>query len=285
MISGTLAASVTPLTQDGRAIDERAFGALADFTAGTDLNGILALGTTGEGILFSVDERKRIAELFVEAAQERFEIAVNCGAQTTGATVELAAHAAELGANGIAVIAPPYFRLDAASLLTHFSAAAAACAPADFYVYELEAASGYPVPVDVILRLREITPNFIGMKVSDTPWERFSPYVLPGLDTFVGPEALIHQGMAAGAVGAVSALASAFPELVVEAVQGGGLETSRRAGDLRAIVDRFPRHAALKRVLRARGVPLRGDVRAPLRALTDAEATEFDGLVASFLAA
>jgi dihydrodipicolinate synthase/N-acetylneuraminate lyase len=69
----------------------------------------------------------------------------------------------------------------------------------------------------------------------------------------------------------VSALASAFPEVVVEAVRSGD---SHAAGELRATIDRFPRHAALKAVVRARGVPILEDVRPPLRGLTQAERTE-----------
>ena len=75
---------------------------------------------------------------------------------------------------------------------------------APFYVYEFAARSGYAVPVAVLERLREAAPNFAGLKVSDTPWERFAPYLVEGLDVFVGPESLIPQGLAAGAVGAVS---------------------------------------------------------------------------------
>src|ERR687886_363986 len=123
------------------------------------------------------------------------------------------------GGGGVAVMGPPYFPLDADELFGHFAAAARACAPTPFYVYEFAARSGYAVPLAVLERLREAASNFRGLKVSDTPWERFAPYLLEGLDIFVGPEGLIPQGLAAGAAGAVSALASAFPELVAHAVR------------------------------------------------------------------
>ena len=122
-----------------------------------------------------------------------------------------------------------------------------------FYVYEFERTSGYAVPPHVIEELRSAAPNLAGMKVSDSPWERFQPYLIEGLDVFVGPELLIQQGIAAGAVGAVSALATAFPELVLDAVRTKRVEASRRVGELRAAIEAFPRHAALKHVLRARG--------------------------------
>jgi dihydrodipicolinate synthase/N-acetylneuraminate lyase len=109
------------------------------------------------------------------------------------------------------------------------------------------------------------------MQGSDSPFENVAPYMLEGLDVLVGAEALIGEGLAAGAAGAVSGLASAFPDVVVDAVRSGD---STNAGALRARIERFPRHAALKEVVRARGVPMEPDVRLPLRALDDAERTE-----------
>jgi dihydrodipicolinate synthase/N-acetylneuraminate lyase len=263
VIRGALAAALTPLRDDGRALDEAAFEPYAGFLRAGGLDGILALGTTGEGILLSVAERRRVTELYVAAG---LTVIAHCGAQSTDDTVALAQHAAQAGAAGVAVIAPPYFQLDDEALLQHFTVAARACAPLPFYVYEFERASGYAVPLPVLARLRESAPNLAGLKVSDSPWERFSPYLLEGLDVFVGPEALIADGMAAGAVGAVSALASAFPERVAEAVR-----TRTSLTELRASVERFPRHAALKTIVAARGVPIREDVRAPLRGLTATE--------------
>ena len=84
----------------------------------------------------------------------RLQVAAHCGAQTTADTVELATHAAEAGADAVAVIGPPYFQLDERSLLEHFQVAAAACEPLPFYVYEFERASGYAVPISVLLELR-----------------------------------------------------------------------------------------------------------------------------------
>ena len=283
MIQGALAAAVTPLRDGGAEPDEDAFGPLADFLAAGRLTGILALGTTGEGILLSVAERKRVTDLFVEACAGRLDVAVHCGAQTTADTVALAEHAAAAGAAAVAVIGPPYFQLDDEALLAHFRAAAAACAPVPFYVYEFARVSGYAVPVRVVERLRRVAPNLTGMKVSDAPFERLEPYLIEGLDVFVGAESLIGAGMRRGARGSVSALATAFPELVAAAVREPGAERSVRLGELRDGLEAFPRHAALKRVLALRGVPVREDVRAPLRGLTDEERERLDGLVPGWL--
>ena len=275
MLRGALAASVTPLAGGGGALDEDGFGSVADFLHNGGLDGLLALGTNGEGILLAVPERRRAAELFLEASAGRLQVAVHAGAQSTADTAVLAAHAAEIGADAVAVIAPPYFALDEASQLEHFAAAAAACAPLPFYVYEFAITSGYAVPPAVVGRLRERAPNLAGMKVSDRTWEELESYLVEGLDVFVGYEGLIRPAMEAGAVGAVSALASAFPEIVASAVRGEDVDP----GALRAEVDRVPRHAALTHVLVRRGVSIGEDVRPPLRGLTGEERSELDALI------
>jgi dihydrodipicolinate synthase/N-acetylneuraminate lyase len=278
MLKGALAAAVTPLAGGGETLDEDAIDPLVAFLESGGLDGLLALGTTGEGILLDDAERRRAAELFVAARPDGFSVAVHCGAQTTRETEELAAHAADLGADAVAVIGPPYFALDERALLEHFAAAAQACEPLPFYVYEFAARSGYAVPLVVLDRLREQASNFAGLKVSDRPWERFQPYLIEGLDVFVGPEALIRQGLAGGAVGVVSGLATAFPAEVAAAargVPGPDLEA------LRDGLEQFPFHAAAKHVLRRRGVPIREDVRRPLRVLTEDEREALDRWLAS----
>lgn len=275
MLRGALAAAVTPLAGDQ--LDEDAIPPYVDFLAAAGLDGLLALGTTGEGILFRVDERRRAVESFVAASAGRLQVAAHCGAQTTADTVALAAHAAEAGADAVAVIGPPYFQLDDRALLEHFVESAAACAPLPYYIYEFERVSGYAVPLAVIAELRQRAPNLAGLKVSDAPFDRFSTYLIEGLDVFVGPEALIFDGLSAGAAGAVSGLAAAFPDRVAavvrEPTEGGAVALA----ELRAAVERFPRHAALKFLLGLRGLPVREDVRRPLRQLTDGEREELRG--------
>jgi dihydrodipicolinate synthase/N-acetylneuraminate lyase len=269
MLRGALAAAVTPLRDDGAALDEEAFGPYLDFLAAAGLDGVLALGTTGEGILLSEEERRRAAVLFIQGP---LPVIVHCGAQTTAETAALAHHAAEKGAAGAAVISPPYYALDDEALLVHLAIAAKACAPLPFYVYEFKARSGYAVPVPVLERLREEAPSFAGLKVSDKPFEAVEPYLIDGLDVFVGAEELVLDGLQRGSAGAVSGLASVFPEQVVALVR----DRSGEVSELRRTLDGYPFQAAAKYVLGRRGVPVREDVRAPLRRLRDDEKRELD---------
>ena len=272
MLRGTLAAAVTPLRDGGAALDEGAFDPYVDFLQRGGLDGILALGTTGEGILLSPDERKRAAGLFIQAAGEEFDVAVHCGAQTTADTVALAADAAEQGADAVAVIGPPYYALDEKALVRHFAAAADACNPLPFYLYEFRARCGYSIPLTAIEQLRELAPNLAGLKVSNQPFAEVEPFLIEGLDVFVGAESLVLQGLERGAAGAVSGLASAFPELVAGLVR----DRSGDVGEVRSMLERFPFQAALKICLAHRGVAIREDVRCPLRTLDTEERTELE---------
>jgi dihydrodipicolinate synthase/N-acetylneuraminate lyase len=271
-LHGAIAAAVTPLRDGGRHVDPEAFPSLVRSLADGGVDGLLACGTTGEGVLFTVDERRRVAELFLASRPQGFQIAVHAGAQTTADSTALAAHALEAGANAVALIAPPYFPLDAEELTGHFVQVADACDPLPFYLYEFVGRSGYAIPVEVIERVRERSPNLRGLKVSDTPFSAVVPYLgVHGMDVFVGSEPLVLEGMQAGAVGAVSGLASAFPEITAALVHDRSERANEQVGMLRAGLQGIPFHAALKELLVVRDVLTSADVRAPLRGLTDDE--------------
>ena len=276
MLHGAIAAALTPLRAGGSELDEEAVEPYVDFLARHGVDGILTVGTTGEGVLLSVAERERITELFFAAARGRLQVAVHCGAQTTVDTAALAEHAAQLGADAVAVIAPPYFPLDVDELLAHFEAAAGACAPLPFYAYEFAARSGYAIPPAVLERLRERAPNLAGLKVSDVPWEKVAPYLIEGLDVFIGAEALIAQGLTASKQQTAAALrhlprrrrpARARPP------RRNRPSTSARS-EPRSPAARC--HAASRTALRLRGVQQLSDVAEPLHGLARTERAEVE---------
>ena len=265
------AASVTPLREGGEALDEAAIEPLVAYlTADGGADGIFCCGTTGEGILLKSEERRRAAERFRAACTG--PLIVHCGAQTTAETAALAAHAAEIGADGAAVIPPPYFPLDDDLLVEHFAAAAAACAPLPFYLYAFAARSGYPLPPAVIQRVAEQAPNVAGIKASEGTMDALRPYLGLGLPVYVGSEPLLAEGLLQGAAGAVSGLASAFPRDVGAAVRDPSPATVSRMQELRDTIPPTGFIAALKLILGRAGLPVGPDVRAPLRQLSAADA-------------
>ena len=270
-LHGVIAAGVTPLRDGGRTVDVDAITGLTEFLVEGGVDGVLACGTTGEGMLLDMAERRLVAEAYVSSAPEGFPVAVHAGAQTSADTVALAAHAQEVGAAAVAVIAPPYYPLDHDELTKHLVGAANAADPLPFYVYEFVARSGYAIPPSVVTAVHDAAPNVVGMQVSDSPFSAVEPYLQLGLDVFIGSEPLALDGMAAGAVGGVSGLAAAFPEISATLVHDRSRTAHALVCRLRDELASLPFHAALKEVLVSRDVLVRADVRAPLRGLTDAE--------------
>jgi dihydrodipicolinate synthase/N-acetylneuraminate lyase len=273
-----IVAAATPLRDGGANLDLDAIGPYVAFLESHGADGVFACGTTGEGVLLTLDERRSVAEAFRAALTGR--LIVHAGAQTTADTVALATHAREIGADAVAVIPPPYFVLDADALTAHMVAAACACAPLPFYGYAFTPRSGYPLSIEVVRRIGQEIDNFAGLKVSEAPFERVEPYLELGLPVFVGSEPLIPAALAAGAAGAVSGMAAAFPDVLRAAVDApDGAEPRLRA--FREALEASGQFiASVKHVLGRRDVRVGRDVRPPLRQLTDAEASRLDRVLA-----
>lgn len=276
-----IVAAVTPLSGDGAALDLDAIAPYVAFLESHGADGIFACGTTGEGVLLSLDERQRVATTFRAAVSGA--LVVHAGAQSTADTVALAEHAAKIGADAVAVIPPPYFALDADALTAHFVAAACAAAPLPFYCYAFTARSGYPLPVAVIRRIAETVDNLAGLKVSESPFEAVAPYLELGLPVLIGMEPLIANGLAHGAIGTVSGMAAAFPDVVRAALDAGDDAAMDRLRTLRDAMEPHGLSAAAKHVLGMRGVPVSPGMRAPLRPLTASEGSALEGAVSGYL--
>lgn len=265
-----IVAAVTPLNPDGSQLDLEAIPPYVAFLEQHGADGVFACGTTGEGVLLTLDERRAAATAFRSAVHG--VLVVHAGAQTTADTVALASHAVHIGADAVAVIPPPYFALDADALTAHFVAAARACSPLPFFCYAFTARSGYPLPVDVIRRIADATDNLAGLKVSESPFERVEPYLELGLPVLIGSEPLIAAGLERGAIGTVSGMASAFPDVVRTCLDAADDAASARLAELRTAMEASGQFiAAAKHALGLRGVPVGPSLRPPLRTLADAE--------------
>jgi len=260
-----LAATVTPMREGGQAIDEDAIEPLVEYVEDGGCDGLFIAGTAGEGFLLGHEERKRVATLFCQASKGRR--LVHAGSQTTAATVDLAVHAAGLGADGVAVIPPPYYPLSDEALVAHLVTAANACSPTPFFIYAFASRSGYPLTREVVEAVGERVDNLKGMKVSEPSFERAAPFLGLGLEILIGSDPVVPEAFEAGAAGAASALAGVLPHEVREIIDDPGPDAADELTELRdgllVAGDMIP---GIKAELGRRGVPVGRDVRQPLRA-------------------
>ncbi|ELK16197.1 N-acetylneuraminate lyase [Pteropus alecto] len=128
-------------------------------------------GTTGEGLSLNVSERRQVAEEWVTKGRNKLDqVVIHVGALSLKESQELAKHAAEIGADGIAVIAPFFLKPWNKDVLVNFLKEVAAAAPAlPFYYYHIPALTGVKIRAEELLDgIQEKIPTFQGLKFSDT---------------------------------------------------------------------------------------------------------------------
>src|SRR5918996_1475357 len=120
--TGILAAVVTPLTADGAAVDEQGIACQVEHILGGGIHGLVPGGSTGEFTTLTADERKRSAEVYLEAVAGRAPVIVGTGGISRTKRTELTQHAERAGAPAVMVFPPFYDTPTFEELLTHFGA-------------------------------------------------------------------------------------------------------------------------------------------------------------------
>ncbi|MHB8917187.1 MAG: dihydrodipicolinate synthase family protein [Desulfocucumaceae bacterium] len=281
---GIVVATVTPFTGNGEVNLEEA-GRLTRFLIEKGVHGIFPCGSTGEGILLSAGERKKVAEVTVREAAGQVPVVIHTGSINLSEAIELTAHARDIGADGAALIPPYYYGIDDQAVIQYYSAVAEKIRDLPLYVYNIPVNVKNSVSPGVIAGLRSRYPNFVGVKDSSMDFMNFINYrqALPNFCILMGNDAQIYSSLLMGSSGAIAATATAFPEPVVEiyeALKAGDRERALRAQDvvigLRAVFRSYPPVAPYKKALEFRGLD-GGIPRAPLRAMTPEEVKRLRG--------
>ncbi len=276
-IKGVITPTVTPFDDAGE-VNLDAIKPMIDFLIGHGIKGIYPLGTTGEGVLLSNEERKHVAEATVKAVDGAVPVIVHTGAITTRDTITLTRHAQDIGADAVAVITPYYFHLSDDALEQHFSAIADATPDLPIYLYKFPDVTGNTISLELVTRLANKHENIIGLK--DSSGDLLTLFATNHLhdgqfNTAMGPDELIVGGMAMGIEASVSGHSNLVPEVIVgicSAVADDNLEEARRyQHTLNAILDVLRAGDWLplvKGLMIERGLPV-GGVRRPLLTAPD----------------
>ena len=192
MLRGALAAAVTPLRDEGAALDEEAFRPYLDFLSAGGLDGILALGTTGEGILLSAAERRRAAELFVEDAPPDRPLRRADDGRDRRPRSACGRVRRRRRRRDRAALLRLRRRGPARALRRRGPAASRS-----LLRLRVQGAKRLRDPADAGRAPPRATSNLAGLKVSDRPFDAVEPYLLEGLDVFVGAEDLALRGLRA----------------------------------------------------------------------------------------
>ena len=105
---GTYTVLITPFTADGRKVDEAALKRLVDFQIDEGIHGLIPLGSTGEFLSVTPDERRQIVEIVIQQTAGRVPVLVGTGAEWTDEVVRASREAESMGADGVMII-PPFY--------------------------------------------------------------------------------------------------------------------------------------------------------------------------------
>jgi len=277
---GVIPAIVTPLTDDGKNIELSVIREYCDFMVERGVMGIFCCGTTGEGPLLSISERKRVAEEVVLNVNKRIKVVVNAGCITTEDSVELTLHCRDIGADAAAVVLPYYYPLDDQALFNHFMFLVENVPDYPIFVYNIPQCTCNNLSTSLFQKLIKSLPSLVGVKTSNPDPFQIQEYIRiagDGCSIFVGCDGLVLSALAMGAAGLVSGNASAYPEPFIDiynAFINGDLEKARQyqlmIDRLRAVLGDGSLIALFKEALKFRGISA-GKVRRPNRELSPEE--------------
>jgi dihydrodipicolinate synthase/N-acetylneuraminate lyase len=283
---GIVTAIITPLKDDVE-VSEEGIALLISFLVEKGIKGFFVLGTYGEGILISKDERERMLEKVVEVVPNRASVIVHVGAADVKTALELAKHAANLDISAISSVGPIYHKPGRTGLISYYRYLSRAGVP--MMVYNNKGRQGYNISPSDFESITIEVPSVMGIKDTSYDVEQLQNYVdMFGKTHYVAGagDSLIAVTFVIGAKAHVCGIANAFPEIplaVYAAVKNGNV---KKAIELQSVINRMRRELSkfgvetqviLREILRLRGVDV-GDPPIPLRKLTDEEKLEIKRL-------
>ena len=225
-----LTAMVTPFAADG-SVDLDAAAGLAGYLVdemGND--GLVISGTTGESPTTSDAEKADLLHVVLDAVGDRATILAGVGTFDTEHTLDLAATAAKLGADGLLVVTPYYSKPPQAGILEHFRRVADST-DVPVMVYDIPGRAAVAVATDTMLRLAE-HPRIVGVKDAKGDLTASARVIAQSeLAYYSGDDAMTLPLLSVGAVGVVGTsthFSAVGTRQMIEAYLGGQVGTALR---------------------------------------------------------
>ncbi len=292
-LTGIIPPMVTLFDEGGR-IDDDANLRHLEFLLRGGVHGVFALGSTGEVMHLTHDERRRLAELVVRAVNARVPVLVGCASTSTDEAIALARPAQEIGASGVVVLPPYYWTPNDRAVEAHIGGVADAVT-IPVVIYNFPAVVGRGLPASLIVRLVQSHPNVLGIKETvdsighiHEVLARVKP-LRPDFSVLCGYEFHLLNTLQSGGDGAIPALANFAPQLPVQVYEqfrrGNVVEAAdllRRRLELAALYQLdAPFFVVVKEAMVMLGLIPHATVRRPAGSLTPEARTRLRELLAS----
>jgi 4-hydroxy-tetrahydrodipicolinate synthase len=268
---GVFTALATPMR--GGAVDYAGLENLVARQIAGGIDGLVAVGTTGESPTLSHGEHIEVVRATVAAAGGKAPVYAGTGSNSTAEAVELTRQADAAGADGFLLVAPYYNKPTQEGLVAHFGAVAEVTEK-PIILYSIPSRCGIEIDVETTARLHERHPHIACMKAAEGSCRKVLDYVAslgPAFGVMSGDDALTLPFLSCGATGVISVASNLVVAPLVSMVRSaldGDLRTARKAflkhTPLFQALFLEPNPVPLKYALMRAGVIASDEVRLPL---------------------
>ena len=284
--SGVYSVLATPFTSSGD-VDHEGLKRVVDLAVKAGVDGVTALGVTGEVARLDDKERGQIVDTVVEHMNGRAKVIVGASADGVRTCVEYTRQAKAIGGDAVMVSPPRALKLNTESVVNHYKALAEAV-DLPIVVQDYPPISGFAMEAGLLARITKEVPSARTIKLEEPPTPFKTSRILAAAgDTNVAilgglGGVFLMEELMAGAAGVMTGFA--YPEVLVKVV------SLYRAGKIDEAGDVFYRFVPLmrfefqegigmairKEVLRRRGVIAHAATRAPGPVLDDVTRAALD---------
>ncbi len=216
---GVVIPTITPMNEDG-SIDDALIADFTRYLLEAGVNALYPNGTNGESLLLTKEERDHVAEVMANVNAHRLPLFIQCGSMTTGETASHAAHAVDIGADGVGIMSPAFFQMDEEALFQYYRDVIKGL-PENFpvYIYNIPGCTTNDVKPGLLQKLMEEFPNIVGIKYSSPDLMRVEDYLETDgkkPELLIGCDSLFLQCLMTGGVGTVTGPGSIFHERLLK---------------------------------------------------------------------
>jgi 4-hydroxy-tetrahydrodipicolinate synthase len=218
-IKGTGVAIVTPFKNDS-SIDFAALGRVVNHVIAGGVNYIVAMGTTGESVTLTKDEKKALISYVAETIDNRVPLIVGIGGNNTQEIINSVRQSNLEGVDGILSVAPYYNKPNQKGLFLHFKAIATSC-PVPIIIYNVPGRTSCNITSDTCLELAHACDNIVAVKEASGDISQIMRIIKGKPESFnviSGDDMMTIPIIAAGGIGIISVVANAFPTQTSELV-------------------------------------------------------------------
>lgn len=211
---GTGVAIVTPFNRD-RTLDKKGLVKLVNHIIKGGVEYVVVLGTTGESVTLTKEEKQTVLSCVVETVDKRVPIVLGVGGNNTQEVINsLHRYSDFKNADAVLSVSPYYNKPSQQGIYEHYKAVATA-SPVPVILYNVPGRTGSNISVETTLRLAKDIKNIIGIKEASGNMEQVMKIIKnrpKGFLVISGDDSLTLPMIACGADGVISVVANAFPK-------------------------------------------------------------------------